>query len=203
MPSRPKISNQPTAADRERFGRWVSARRGFLKLTQGGLDAAGGPSEVTVRKIEGFTWTGWGRGDSTFSALDTGLKVRPGTARSVLFDGLDPDIADTWEPPRNLGEVAIAQPAQNLEDHELVGELLRRLAERQELRRQVADLIAAGTTVEVDNVRPIRPEQSDLDRWLDQGAAFADPGAQRPGDVAAADAAAEHDEASQETDDTT
>lgn len=65
--------------------------------------------------------------DTTLAAIDRGLSLKPGTAKAVLFDGLEPDVTDTYEPappPR-------ANIAEQLSNEELVAELLRRLQPRE------------------------------------------------------------------------
>ncbi|ATL72537.1 helix-turn-helix domain-containing protein [Nocardia terpenica] len=80
----------------ERFGVIVKGRRQQLKMTQSDVSAAGGPSFVTVSKIERNVADHPLR-PSTFQRLDTALGWEPGSAERAYHGG-DPKALYTERP---------------------------------------------------------------------------------------------------------
>lgn len=76
-----------TTDDWRRLARLVRDRRGDLGMTQEEVTAAGGPSNSTVRLIEGARRPGYR--PATLRALERALRWERGSARAVL-DGGDP-----------------------------------------------------------------------------------------------------------------
>ncbi|MGB6244614.1 MAG: hypothetical protein WBF94_06640 [Gordonia sp. (in: high G+C Gram-positive bacteria)] len=80
-----KRSSLKGVSDQSRFGELVERRRGELGINQSDVPQHGGPSDLTVRKLE--------RGRiarpsaATFSKLDTALQWAPGSARAAFHGG--------------------------------------------------------------------------------------------------------------------
>lgn len=88
---RPPRLLRVTTPNAARFGRIVAARRRELGLTSEELSDAGGPTRVTLRKLEAGTTPQPGL--KTFAKLDKVLKWRAGSAART-FDGGEPDPLD-------------------------------------------------------------------------------------------------------------
>ncbi|MBR7194638.1 helix-turn-helix domain-containing protein [Gordonia sp. SCSIO 19800] len=84
---RPQAPKVRRVADTSRFGRLVQRRRQELGMSQSDVRLAGGPSDLTLRKIERGTTT---RPDYvTLAKLDNALRWTPGSAGRA-FEGGDP-----------------------------------------------------------------------------------------------------------------
>lgn len=76
-----------------RFGNLIVQRRGELGLTQGDVHAAGGPSDLTLRKLERAETV---RPDAaTLSKLDKALRWAPGSASRAFQGGEPTPLPDT------------------------------------------------------------------------------------------------------------
>lgn len=81
------VTPSPAAPNSVRFGEIVARRRRELGLTAEGLNEAGGPTRVTLRKLEAGTTNRPGL--KTFAKLDSVLRWEPGSAART-FDGGEP-----------------------------------------------------------------------------------------------------------------
>lgn len=113
-------------AARRRLARFVVQRLEALSLSRQDVGAAGGPGIVTMRKIVGAK--PGGLRSKTVGKLDKGLALKPGTTRSIVYDGLE---CDPGAPPYEPDPPPRISAAEKLSNEELVGELLRRLSDRE------------------------------------------------------------------------
>lgn len=114
--------------DLERFGRIVYERRMELGLTQDEVANQGGPTDTTMGKIENGDWTPGNR-HTTFRKLDTGLRWRPGSARTTLDGGEPEPIPD--DAPEFVRDVMAKMPVlpRNAPNAPVLGELMKALGQ--------------------------------------------------------------------------
>ncbi|WP_262338932.1 helix-turn-helix domain-containing protein [Gordonia sp. CNJ-863] len=95
-------------ADTSRFGRLVQRRRQELGMSQSDVRLAGGPSDLTLRKIERGTTT---RPDYvTLAKLDDALRWTPGSAGRA-FEGGDPTpLPDPHQGNDSAATIGTARP---------------------------------------------------------------------------------------------
>lgn len=156
---------------RQRLGRLVADRIKKLQLTQEQISKSGGPSDATVRRII----AGHNARPSIYRTLESAIKWQPGSVAAVLAGG-EPGIVTTWADLQHTADTEPAylmrsasgrpgSPASLASTDELVGELIRRIAD---LERQVRELEGRHwTQVRADQERgepssDVEPTDEDL-----------------------------------------
>jgi hypothetical protein len=136
------------AADPDRFGAVVKARRKSLGLNRAAVAALGGPGTMTQYNIENVV--GKDPRAATFDAYDQALCWKPGSAARAYWEGHEPVPDVEMEDVQRAQRAAADAPASgNADDADTGGissdaaELSRLLAEKPSIRiaaRRLADL---------------------------------------------------------------
>lgn len=125
-----------TTPNTVRFGRIVAARRRELGLTSEELSDAGGPTRVTLRKLEAGTTPQPGL--KTFAKLDKVLKWRSGSAART-FDGGEPDPLDRRRRRQTLDLPITATDTTVTLRTEVVAELIEKVSALERIAKRFSD----------------------------------------------------------------
>lgn len=130
----------PPDSDWQRLADYVTRRRTQLGMTQGEVQAAGGPSVATMRLLEGAMQQGYRA--VILGRLEEALRWRPGSVATILAGG-EPTTVDRSETSRTPMDpdllhylALLADPDTPQADRDFMREQLRRWADAVERNKR-------------------------------------------------------------------